>query len=56
VFFGIMLLGNICFLFSRACTSEPSIYNQTTKTLAIIHLVSFLLGLAAFLAFASINL
>jgi hypothetical protein len=56
VFFGVMLLGNVCFLFTRACTAGPSIYNKTTRTLAIVHLAAFLLGVAVFLAFASFNL
>ena len=53
--FGIILLGNICFLFSNQNEEPPSIYNGATRIIALIHCCSFGIGLALFFYFASYN-
>jgi len=53
--FGIILLGNICFLFSSHNTKQPSIYNCATRTIALFHCCFFGIGLALFFYFASYN-
>ncbi len=56
VLFGVLLLGNVCSLFSSKSKKLPSIYNPTTRWLAIIHLLTFALGLAGFVVFFSRNI
>jgi hypothetical protein len=52
---GIFVMGNMCFLFSSRNKETPSIYNLTTRILAIIHFVTFAVGLIGFVFFASFN-
>lgn len=54
--FGILLMGNICFLYSQKTDIQPSIYDLTTRSLAIIHLATFFLGVILFMVFAALNL
>lgn len=53
--FGILLMGNLCFLFSFRNKEPPSIYGTTTRVIANLHFWTFLIGLVGFVYFASAN-
>jgi hypothetical protein len=52
---GVMLMGNLCYLFSKKSQGIRTIYNCTTRIIALIHLFAFVVGLCLFVYFASHN-
>lgn len=53
--FGILLMGNLCYLFSEKNRGIRSIYNLTTRLIGLIHFLAFVVGICFFVYFASSN-
>lgn len=52
---GILVMGNVCYLFSSRNKETPSIYDGTTRLIANLHFFTFSFGLIGFVFFASVN-
>ncbi len=56
VFFGIIFLGNLCSLLSSGVTEQRGIYAPQSLIIALIHILSFFVGLVLFVIFVAKNI